>query len=86
MEAQEYLKNVNHGQANSAVPKPPKPGEIMRCQHCGKAMHPEDFSEQEIVRRREFKWQMHQKCMLAAELQCDLNTPGILSERQQRQK
>ena len=79
-----YLKNVNMDQKNSAVPKPPKPGEMMYCQQCGRPMPPESFSKSELIRRREFKWQMHHACMMELQNRCDRYTPGLLSERNQR--
>lgn len=81
-----YLKNTDLNKRNSCVPEPPKPGEVMICQGCGKPMLPKDFSDNELIRKREFKWQMHNKCMQEMEAKCDRQTPGLLSERAQRSR
>lgn len=67
------------------LPTPPKPGEIMHCQFCGKPMLPEQFSKVPFVRKREFKWQIHEKCMMEMESLCDRQTPGLVADRQQPQ-
>lgn len=82
-QATDYTKHVRE-KRNGCVPTPPQPGDILYCQHCGKAMMPEDFSSNELIRRREFKWQLHHRCMLEIEALCDRQTVGLLSERQQR--
>ena len=63
------------------VPPPPKPGEIIICQHCGKPMYPEDFSKDPKIRRHEFKWHIHNKCEQSIWEYIDRQTPGLLSER-----
>jgi hypothetical protein len=63
------------------VPKPPKPGETIFCQWCGKPMPIEDFSKDPYKRKLEFKWQIHWKCRLEWEDECDKRTPGLLKER-----
>ena len=81
-EARKALE-INYNEArNSNVPKPPKPGEIMICQNCGKPMYPKDFSSNKTIRKKEFKWQCHYACMKKAEELCDLKTVGLLAERQ----
>lgn len=70
---------------NGNVPKPPKPGEIMYCQFCGKPMLPKDFSKNPIIRKREFKWQIHYACQEKMSALCDINTPGVIAERKQKQ-
>ena len=67
---------------NYRVPPPPKRGEIMICQHCGKPMLPEDFSKDEKIRKHEFKWQIHHKCEEQLWHLVDMETPGLLAERQ----
>lgn len=83
-QATDYLKQVKN-KRNGCVPKPPLPGEYLHCQHCGKVMMPEDFHPNEIIKRREFKWQLHYRCMQEIEALCDRQTTGLLSERQRRQ-
>lgn len=63
------------------VPPPPKPGELIICQHCGKPMYPEDFSKDPAVRKHEFKWHIHQKCEEQIWDLVDRQTPGLLAER-----
>lgn len=74
--AEERAKGKNY-----LVPPPPKPGEIMICQHCGKPMMPEDFSKNEKIRRHEFKWHLHWACEQALLDLVDRQTPGLLAER-----
>ena len=66
---------------NYMLPKPPKPGEYIRCRICGKIMKPEDFSKDTGIRKREFKWQIHWKCQQAHFDRFDRETPGLLAER-----
>lgn len=70
----------------SCIPRPPKKGEKMRCQQCGKVMLPKDFSTNPLIRKREFKWQMHNACMISISEQCDLKTRGLVQERKQAQE
>lgn len=83
-DAQSFMNKDMNKVKNSAVPKPPGPGEIMYCQHCGKPMLPKDFSKDEKIRRREFKWQIHHKCEMDILNLIDRSTPGLLSERRQQ--
>lgn len=80
-DTQGFLGNLDPNRKNSCIPAPPKPGEVMICQGCGKPMLPKDFSDKELIRKREFKWHIHYECMQALETQCDRQTPGLLSER-----
>lgn len=64
-----------------SVPKPPKKGEIIICQVCGEKMLPENFSKNEMERKREFKWHCHWDCMQKKFNECDRKTPGLLGER-----
>ncbi len=66
---------------NYRVPKPPKPGEVIICQHCGKPMYPENFSKDPKIRRHEFKWQIHHACEQQIWDLVDRQTPGLLAER-----
>ncbi|OQY10702.1 MAG: hypothetical protein B6I28_00485 [Fusobacteriia bacterium 4572_132] len=75
------MSTENNDMRNSAVPTPPKPGEVIVCQICGKKMMPEDFSKNSIERKKEFKWQCHWECMQNKLDECDRKTPGLLSER-----
>ncbi len=75
--AEERAKGKNY-----LVPPPPKPGEIIICQQCGKPMYPEDFSDDPKIRRHEFKWHIHWKCEQEIWDLVDRQTPGLLSERQ----
>lgn len=63
------------------LPPPPKKGEIIHCRVCGKEMLPKDFSKNEFERKKEFKWQIHWKCMEKLFDQCDRETPGLIDER-----
>lgn len=77
---------INQDGRNSKVPPPPKPGELIHCLYCGEVMYPEDFSKDKIIRKKEFKWQCHYRCMQKAYQMCDLKTPGLLSERKYAQQ
>lgn len=63
------------------VPTPPKKGEIIFCQMCGKPLLPEHFSKEEYKRKREFKWQIHPQCFDAMNDMADRGVPGLLAER-----
>lgn len=80
-DSESFLRNTDTRARNSMVPSSPKPGEVMVCQVCNKPMMPKDFSKDERTRRREFKWHMHQSCMLQMEDLVDRSTPGLMSER-----
>jgi len=66
---------------NYMVPPPPKPGEVIICQHCGQPMYPEDFSTDPKIRKHEFKWHIHWKCEQEIWDLVDRQTPGLLAER-----
>lgn len=66
---------------NYMVPPPPKPGEVIVCQECGKPMLPEDFSKDPKIRRHEFKWHIHHECELKIWDKVDRLTPGLVAER-----
>lgn len=74
--AEENAKGKGH-----MVPPPPKPGEVIICQHCGKPMYPEDFSKDPKIRRHEFKWHIHYACEQDIWNLVDRETPGLLAER-----
>lgn len=78
-----FLKNVSMERKNVMLPKPPRPGEIIHCQVCGQAMYPKDFSPNLAVRKREFKWHIHNKCFEQMGNLADRSTPGLMSERKQ---
>lgn len=81
-EMQDQLRDVENSKGkNWMLPKPPEPGEIIYCKVCKQPMLPKDFSEDTNIRKKEFKWQMHWKCMQSCFDQCDIQTPGLLSER-----
>ena len=81
-EMQDELRDrENEKGQNWMLPEPPKPGELIYCNICGKPMYPKDFSKDPKIRKREFKWQQHNLCQENMFLQCDLQTPGLLSER-----
>lgn len=63
------------------MPTPPKKGELMYCQICGAPMLPKDFSENEILRKREFKWHIHAKCFNELDNMTDRAVPGLMAER-----
>lgn len=66
---------------NYMVPPPPKPGEYIVCQQCGKVMLPENFSKDPKIRRHEFKWHIHHACEQQIWDMVDAQTPGLLAER-----
>lgn len=66
---------------NCGLPTPPKPGEIMYCQYCGKPMLPQHFSKNKVIRKREFKWQIHNECFMEMDKMADLKTHGLIAER-----
>ena len=63
------------------APPPPKPGEIIICQQCGKPMYPEDFSKDPKIRMHEFKWHIHYACEQQIWDLVDRQTPGLMAER-----
>lgn len=63
------------------LPSPPKKGEILICQMCGKPLLPEHFSKDERSRKREFKWHIHPECFIAMDEMADRSVPGLLAER-----
>jgi hypothetical protein len=63
------------------VPPPPKPGELIICQQCGKPMYPEDFSTDPKIRKHEFKWHIHWACEQQIWDLVDRQTPGLMAER-----
>jgi hypothetical protein len=81
-EMQDDLRDQeNQKGQNWMIPAPPKPGEIIHCRLCGEPMYPKDFSKDPKIRKREFKWQQHFACEQRMFDECDLQTPGLLSER-----
>lgn len=64
------------------VPPPPKPGEYIICQVCGKIMYPQDFSKDKKIRKHEFKWHVHWNCEQNIFDQLDRGTPGLIAERE----
>ena len=80
-ETDQYLRNVNAKKQGSMLPPLPKPGEVIHCQACQEAMPPEAFSKDPKIRKREFKWHMHIKCMDYMFDLVDRSTPGLISER-----
>ena len=67
--------------AGYLVPPPPKPGELIICQQCGKPMYPEDFSKDPKIRKHEFKWHIHHACEMQIWDLVDRQTPGLMAER-----
>lgn len=65
------------------IPPPPKPGEIMICQHCGNPIMPDELREEKNVnqRKRCFKWHLHPQCFMAMSDLADRAVPGLLAER-----
>ena len=61
MQEQSLQEEKTKGE-NYMLPKPPKPGEIIYCQICGRPMLPQDFSKDPKIRKREFKWHIHNAC------------------------
>lgn len=66
---------------NWMLPPPPKPGEYIICQICGKTMMPTDFSKNPKIRKHEFKWHVHWACEQNIFDQLDRGTPGLIAER-----
>jgi hypothetical protein len=64
------------------LPPPPKPGEYIICQICGKPMLPKDFSKDIKIRKHEFKWHIHWQCEQNIFNQLDRGTPGLIAERE----
>jgi len=64
------------------LPPPPKPGEYIICQICGKPMPPEEFSKDPKIRKHEFKWHIHWDCEQNIFNQLDRGTPGLIAERE----
>lgn len=77
-----YAAEYNARGKNWMVPPPPKPGEYIICQMCGKPMLPEDFSKDPKIRKHEFKWQVHWQCEQNVFNQLDRGTPGLIAERE----
>lgn len=77
-----YAAEKNAMGKNWMVPPPPKPGEYIICQMCGKPMLPEDFSKDPKIRKHEFKWQVHWQCEQNVFNQLDRGTPGLIAERE----
>lgn len=84
--AQEEMRSFVKDTRHTTLPKPPKPGEVMICQYCGKEMFPKDFSKDEKTRKKEFKWHLHNQCMIAMSNLADLKTHGLLAERRKNEK
>lgn len=76
-----YLMEDRQKGKDWMVPPPPKPGEYIICQICGKVMMPEDFSKDQKIRKHEFKWHIHYQCELNIFDQLDRETHGLLAER-----
>ena len=86
---EEYSKGEGY-----MLPKPPKKGELMYCQMCGKPIYTREyaqkhnidmslcFSEDKKTRISEFKWQVHNACKERAFDMADRQTPGLLGERE----
>lgn len=86
-ETKGFIGHVDPYKKNSAVPPVPKPGEIMHCQICRKPMLPEDFSKDPAIRKREFKWHVHEACRnYIVNDYLDRITPGIMAERNPNKK
>lgn len=82
--SEESVNDFTKGGMN--IPKPPKPGEVIMCQYCGMPMLPKDFSENKIIRKREFKWHIHDKCFQQMNDVADRGVPGLLAERRKMEK
>lgn len=80
----EQLASAIGNRSLTAVPPPPKRGEYIICQHCGKVMKPEDFSKNPAIRKKEFKWHLHHQCQQAMLDMCDKQTLGLLSQRNKK--
>ena len=88
-ELAKYVASISEGLTNEEkrkgqgymVPPPPKPGELIICQQCGKPMYPEDFSKDPKIRKHEFKGHIHHACEQQIWDLVDRQTPGLLSER-----
>lgn len=76
----------NYTANGSKVPEPPKRGEVLICQMCGKPLLPEHFSKDPFKRKREFKWHIHPECFESMEQMADRGVPGLLAERKKIQE
>ena len=76
-----FVRKVDQRKKDIMLPPFPKPGEIIRCQICGKPMPPEAFSKIPSIRKREFKWHIHNDCMNSMFDLVDRSTPGLMAER-----
>lgn len=80
-EALKYVGKIDKTKPNSMCPPPPAPGTIMKCQLCEGEMLPKNFSKNEAMRKKEFKWHIHEACFLEMDKLIDRSTPGLISER-----
>jgi hypothetical protein len=76
----QYVSQSEKQDMNYGPPEPPKPGELIICQMCGRPMYPQDFSKDPAIRRREFKWHVHYACEQQVMNQLDRES-GILTDR-----
>jgi len=63
------------------VPKPPAPGQMMKCRDCGCDMPPESFPNNKTLRKLLFKWQLCHSCWLKVSDFLDRSTPGLMADR-----
>ena len=70
------------------IPEPPKPGEVLMCQICGKAITPEELKEEKNIgqRKRCFKWHIHPKCYMTMNDIVDRSVPGLIAERKKAEE
>lgn len=96
-EQKEYDKYENEWENNASqsqqfmyngtkMPAPPKPGEIMVCQFCGKPIMPNELSKNKTMRKREIKWHLHPECVIEMERRTEIETPGLVGEREAARK
>lgn len=80
-ETNDFIKNIDPRIKNSACPKILGEDEIV-CEICNELIKGH-YSRDPNIKATEIKWHMHQYCKQQMENQCDRNTPGLMSERDQ---
>lgn len=77
---------ASYTRGGTSIPAPPKKGELMICQFCGKPIYPEQFSKNSFQRKYEFKWHLHPECRESMDSIADRGVPGLIQERQKAQQ
>lgn len=79
--SEDYVKN------GQKIPeKPTSIDDVMICQWCGQPIdmrNREHFSTCPVRRKLEFKWHLHRDCYDKWSTYCDMQVPGLMSERRE---